>query len=81
MLQDAAYAIDIAICATNASNSGERFDFARWARTNFPKVRVLIAATLEKTAKLASEICEEGPQLRKPYEHQALLDWIKRLRS
>lgn len=81
MLQDNAHDIDIAICAIHADNAGERFGFSQWARANHPNVRVLIAATLEKTARLAADICEEGPQLRKPYEHQALLDWIKRLRT
>ena len=74
-------AIDIVICAISGASSADRLTFAQWARATHPAVRVLIAATVEKSARLAAEICEEGPHLRKPYEHQALLDWIKRLRS
>ena len=74
-------AIDIVICAISGASSADRLTFAQWARVTHPAVRVLIAATVEKSARLAAEICEEGPHLRKPYEHQALLDWIKRLRS
>lgn len=81
MLAAQKHAIDIAICAISDAKSSERFDFLKWSREHHPHVKVLLAATLEKTAKLAAEICEEGPHLRKPYEHQALLDWIKRLRS
>ena len=75
------YNIDIVICATTDDLSAERFEFSRWIRDNHPRVRVLLAATVDKTAKLAANICEEGPHLRKPYEHQALSDWIKRLRT
>jgi DNA-binding NarL/FixJ family response regulator len=73
--------IDIAICAPSSTRSSEHFDFVRWLRAHHPQVRLLIAANVEKEAKLAAEICEDGPHLRKPYEHQALLDWIKRLRA
>jgi len=81
MLNSPKFDIDIVICATNDMKSAERFEFAQWIREHHPAVRVLIAATVEKTAKLAADICEKGPHLRKPYEHQNLLDWIKRLRA
>lgn len=81
MLDSTKFDVDIAICATNDLASANRFEFSHWLRRHHPKVRVLIAATIEKTAKLAADICEEGPHLRKPYEHQNLLEWIKRLRG
>ncbi|HEX4412709.1 MAG TPA: response regulator [Lacipirellulaceae bacterium] len=73
--------IDIAICAVPEAQSASGFELARWIRSEKPNIRVLLAATVEKTAKLAADICEEGPHLRRPYEPQALLDWIKRLRA
>ena len=81
MLDSAKFDIDIVICATNDLASANRFEFSQWTRQHHPKVRVLVAATLEKTAKLAADICEEGPHLRKPYEHQNLVEWVKRLRG
>ena len=72
--------IDIVVCSARDIASADAFSFSRRVRAAYPSVRVLLAASIEKTAKLASEICEDGPHLRKPYEHQALLDWIKRLR-
>jgi len=81
MLDAGKYDIDIAICMTNDASSADIFAFSRWVRAQHPKVRVLLAATIEKTAKLAADICEDGPHLRKPYDHKALLDWIKRLRK
>ena len=79
-LDSGKYAVDILICATRDIGSADAFSFSRWIRAQHPGIRVLLAATIEKTAKLASDICQEGPHLRKPYDHAALLEWIKRLR-
>src|ERR1700683_4016693 len=57
------YDIDIVICTTTDDRSAERFGFSRWVRDQFPRIRVLLAANVEKTAKLAADICEEGPHL------------------
>jgi hypothetical protein len=43
-------------------------------------VRVVLAATVQRMATLAGDLCKDGPQLRVPYDHAALLDFIKRLR-
>ena len=81
MLDSPKYDIDIVICATSDVSSEDRFGFSRWLREQHSHVRLLMAATIEKTAKLAADVCEEGPHLRKPYDHQNLVAWIKRLRA
>ena len=81
MINTEQHDVDIVICATSDVRSAKRFEFSRWIREQHRRIRVLMAATVEKTAKLAADICEEGPHLRKPYEPQALIDWIKRLRT
>jgi len=81
MLDSPKYDIDIVICATSEVSSEDRFGFSRWLREHHSHVRLLMAATIEKTAKLAADVCEEGPHLRKPYDHQNLVAWIKRLRA
>ena len=73
--------IDIVIVAPTDQFSAQHFAFAKWIREQHANVRVLLAASVEKTARLAADICERGPHLRKPYHPEALIDWIKRLRS
>jgi DNA-binding response OmpR family regulator len=80
ILSNSKHDVDIVICSAKDITVAEAFSFSRWIRSAHQKVRVLLAATVEKTAKLAADICEEGPHLRKPYDHQALLQWIKLLR-
>jgi CheY-like chemotaxis protein len=72
--------IDIAFIARDLPGEMDGFALANAIRARAAGIRVLLVGTVEKAAKVASELCEQGPHLRKPYEPQALVDWIKRLR-
>jgi len=72
--------IDIAFIAADLPGEVDGFSLAKEIQARAAGIKVLLAATVERAAKLASQLCEGGPHLRKPYEPQALVDWIKRLR-
>jgi DNA-binding response OmpR family regulator len=55
------------------------FAFASWVRKNKPQVRIVSAGSVGATARKAGDLCEEGPPVRKPYDHQLVLDRIRRL--
>lgn len=55
------------------------FALAAWVRENKPGVRVLLAGTIAAAARRAGDLCEEEPPIRKPYDHQLVLDRIRRL--
>ena len=57
----------------------EGFAFAGWMRENKPGIRVVLAGTVAATARKAGDLCEEEPPIRKPYDHQLVLDRIHRL--
>jgi CheY-like chemotaxis protein len=80
VLDERADEIDIAFVALDLPGEMDGFALAKAMRERAAGIRVLLAATLEKAARIAGQLCEEGPHLRKPYEPQALVDWIKRLR-
>ena len=40
---------------------------------------VILAGTPAKAADAAAELCDEGPNLARPYEPQLVVDRIKRL--
>lgn len=73
--------IDIAFSVVEMPGSMDGFGLAQWIRTNKPGIEVILTSDLVKAANAAGELCEEGPHLKKPYEPQALVDWIKRLRA
>ena len=72
--------IDIVIADVDSPGAFDGFGLARWVAEHRPGVHVALSATIERVAKLAAELCKDGPQLQTPYDHAALLDYIKRLR-
>lgn len=73
--------VDIAFSAVELNGTMDGFGFSKWLRENCPNIRVILAATMEKAAHTAGDLCEEGPHLKKPYEPQQVVEWIKRLRN
>jgi len=57
------------------------FGLMQWVRQNRPGIHVILAGTPEKAAHAAGVLCETGPHLKKPYEPQQVIEWIKRLQA
>ncbi len=51
----------------------------RWARTNHPGVRIILAGTVSRATEKASDLCEDGPALTMPYQHKFVLERIRRM--
>jgi DNA-binding response OmpR family regulator len=77
ILNDGDILIDIILCDVNGPGQLDGFGLSRWARENKLDCKIILSGTLERTAQKASDLCEEGPLLSKPYDHSALLDRIK----
>jgi CheY-like chemotaxis protein len=80
-LGDPSLSIDIILCDVAAVGSQSGFELVTWVRQNHPKLEVRIAGSLAGTADVAADLCESGPHLARPYEPQAVVDYIKRLRA
>ena len=55
------------------------FGLARWVRAERPGLPVILCGSAGKAADAATDLCEEGPAMAKPYQPQVLLDRIRRL--
>lgn len=73
--------IDVILCDVSALGSRSGFELATWVRSNRPELEVRLAAGAEVAAQTAAELCEIGPHLTRPYEPEAVVDYIKRLRA
>jgi len=73
--------IDVILCDVSALGSRSGFDLANWVRANRPELEVRLAAGVETAAQTAAELCESGPHLERPYQPEAVVDYIKRLRA
>ncbi|TKB88614.1 MAG: response regulator [Mesorhizobium sp.] len=56
------------------------FQLAAWVRENGGGIKVVLSSAMERTAKAAGDLCEDGP-LAKPYELAILLARIRRLKG
>jgi DNA-binding response OmpR family regulator len=73
------FAIDVALVDANAPGRENAFALVTWIRGNYPTIQVILAGTVEAAAQKAGDICDEGPTVPKPYDHQLVLDRIRRL--
>jgi len=71
--------IDVVLADVNAPGGENTFALATWIRGNHPRIQVILAATIDAATEKAGDLCEEGPTLSKPYDHQLVLDRIRRL--
>ncbi len=80
-LREPTLSIDVILCDVSALGSRSGFELASWVRTNRPELEVKLAGGVEMAAQTAAELCEGGPHLARPYEPEAVVDYIKRLRA
>lgn len=67
--------IDTVLADTQGISGG--FDLANWLRAQYPDITVILAGTVSKAVQKAGDICEDGPAINKPYDHQFVLDHIR----
>jgi DNA-binding response OmpR family regulator len=71
--------IDLILVDYATPGNGNAFSLARWVRQNYPTVEIMISGSVEAATEKAGELCESGPLLSKPYDHQLVADRIRRL--
>jgi CheY-like chemotaxis protein len=71
--------MDAAASGLGADEPGENgFHFAAWIRAHHPDIAVILGGNTERTAAKAGQLCEQGPALSKPYDHELVLQEIRR---
>jgi DNA-binding NtrC family response regulator len=70
--------IDVIMVEVSAPDEGG-FSLASWIRKNHPEIDVLLAGTIEMAARKAADLCEEMPSISKPYDHQLIIERIRRM--
>ena len=78
ILNAEAATINVVLADAQAPGKLDGFGLARRLRLNQPGVKMILAGTVANQAKEAADLCDEGPQLSKPYDPQLLVDRIRR---
>ena len=58
--------LDVVLSKIDIPGSMNGFGFAQWARSVRPELKILLAATPERTVKNAAELCGSCPILMRP---------------
>lgn len=80
-LEEPSLGIDVILCDVGAVGTQSAFELSTWVRGNLPELEVRLAGSLDGIANTAAQLCESGPHLARPYEPQAVVDYIKKLRA
>jgi response regulator RpfG family c-di-GMP phosphodiesterase len=72
ILQESAEPIRVVL-----SDAENGFRLSGWVKANRPKTRVILAATPDRAAHAAADLCDVGPHRKRPYDPQLLVQKIK----
>lgn len=67
------------LCDAEINGTMTVFELRAWILQHRPGLQIAMAASVEKAAAIAAELCDEGPQLSRPYDPQTVVTHIKRL--
>lgn len=80
-LEHEGFKVDVVLSDVSLPGEMSGFLLARWVRQNKPGVDVVLSSAVERVADAATDLCEEGPALAKPYDARTVVDHIKRLKG
>ena len=79
VLQRKTLAVNAVLCHAQAPGRMNAFEFRVWAQVQRSELQIALAGNIESAAQKAAELCEEGPQLARPYDPQSVVSYIRRM--
>lgn len=79
ILGDTSLGVQAMLCDADAPGAKSAFELRAWSRQERPEVEVILAGSIASAANKAAELCDEGPQLKRPYDPQSVSEYIKRI--
>ncbi len=73
--------IDTILFDLDAPGSVNGFALRAMVRDAYPGIDLIAAGSTEKAAKEAANLCEEGPELTRPYDPQLVIARIRRMQA
>jgi CheY-like chemotaxis protein len=77
----AGLSVDIILCDVAVLGSMSGFELSNWMRLKHPDIEVKLAASVERAAETAANLCDSGPHLARPYDPQSVVHYIHQRRA
>lgn len=81
VLDNPALAVELVLCDARLGGNGGGFGLKRTGRERWPDVEIILAGSAATAAEEAADICENGPDLARPYDPQLVSDRINQWRA
>ena len=79
VLERGTVTVDAAICAAEAPGALNSFELRAWALRQRSDLQIALAGSVDAAAEKAAELCEQGPELSRPYDPQSVVDYVRRI--
>jgi CheY-like chemotaxis protein len=79
VLRQADRPVDVVFTDIEMPGSMDGFALAQWVRANRPDVDVILAGSVNRAVRAASDLCDQQDHVPKPYDPQTVHDRIRRL--
>lgn len=79
ILVDGTASISVILSDSDLGGSMTAFSLRFWVREKRPDIEFVLAGNVDVAAKVAGELCDAGPHLKRPYDPQLVLAHIKQL--
>ena len=79
VLAELSLGVDAVLCEAQAPGSLNAFEFRSWATEQRQGLQFALAGNVEAAARKAADLCEQGPELRRPYDPQALVEHVRKM--
>lgn len=79
VLNERSLPVRAVLCQSDVPGSQNAFALRLWTAEHRTDVQFALAGSPDAAAGKAAELCDEGPQLSRPYDPQGLVDYIRRI--
>lgn len=79
IMQDSATEVSVILSDARLDGIVNAFELRIWVKERHPEVQIILAGNVEKAARAAGVLCDEGPYLSRPYDPQIVVVRIKGL--
>lgn len=78
LLDQGQQAIDLMFVDMGSAVDAGGFTLVEWTRRCRPQVNLVLAGFIDQATRKAGDLCSDGPDITKPYDHQLILHRIRR---
>ena len=70
--------VEFVLSDVQLAGAGNGFALRAWMREHHPDIPIVLAGSVQSAAAVAGELCDKGPELKRPYAVEQVVEHIRR---